>query len=248
MRNSRACSALSLDARDPWAVHAVAHTYEMQGRFGDGVRFLEERSAAWSEPNYMRVHNWWHYALYLLEVDDIERVRTIYDEQIFIEAARTVAIKMCDASAMLWRLYLEGVEEPVRWRELSDVWAGLNLGRCYSFNDMHAVMAYVGAGDMERADALIADRTVVRRSPLRRRVELLDDRADRAPGLPRHRRVRPRPLRRGRRPPDADSLQPVRVRRESRTARRGTANPARGSHPERTHRTSPAGFCESASR
>ena len=91
------------------------------------------------------VHNWWHYALFNLEAGNLETVRRIYDERLFVDSARRVAVKMCDASALLWRLLLDGVEEPERWRALADVWATLTREPCFAFNDMHAMMAFVGA-------------------------------------------------------------------------------------------------------
>jgi len=150
--------ALAVDPKDVWAMHSVVHNLEMQARFGEGVRFFESRMDHWADGNYFKVHNWWHYGLYQLEVGNLARVREVYDQQIFFEAARDVAVKMCDASALLWRLLLEGVDETARWRELAEVWERLADEPCYAFNDMHAVMAFVGAGEMARAEAFVADR------------------------------------------------------------------------------------------
>ena len=65
---------------------------------------------------------------------------------------------MCDASALLWRLLLDGVEEPERWRALAEVWSTLTGPPCFAFNDMHAMMAFVGNGDSIGRDGLIDDR------------------------------------------------------------------------------------------
>ncbi len=150
--------ALALDPRDVWGVHAVVHTYEMRARFGEGIRFFDERMVYWADGNYFTGHNWWHYALFNLEAGNLETVRRIYDERLFVDSARRVAVKMCDASALLWRLLLDGVEEPERWRALADVWATLTREPCFAFNDMHAMMAFVGAGDLARAQWLVDDR------------------------------------------------------------------------------------------
>jgi tetratricopeptide (TPR) repeat protein len=150
--------ALALDPKDVWAIHAVVHDYEMQARFGDGVRFFEERMGDWADNNYFKVHNWWHYALYNLEAGNLDTVLDVYDRRIFVEPALDVSVKMCDASALLWRLLLDGIDQTERWQPLAEVWERLIGQPCYAFNDMHAAMAFVGAGDVARAERLVRDR------------------------------------------------------------------------------------------
>src|SRR5262249_2365228 len=62
----RARAALRANPRDVWAVHALAHVFEMEGRQQDGVAFLSASAGDWSA-SYFAVHNWWHRALYHLE-------------------------------------------------------------------------------------------------------------------------------------------------------------------------------------
>jgi hypothetical protein len=62
-----------------------------------------------------------------------------------------VAQNLVDASALLWRLQLSGVDVGERWDELADTWTQHADGKCYAFNDVHAAMAYIGAG--RRSDA-----------------------------------------------------------------------------------------------
>ncbi len=54
-------------------------------------------------------------------------------------------------TSLLWRLHLEHVAAGDRWQPLADAWARILCPGFYPFNDMHAVMAFVGAGDMNRA-------------------------------------------------------------------------------------------------
>jgi hypothetical protein len=53
---------------------------------------------------------------------------------------------------LLWRLQLEGsAAPPVRWPELAAAWSPhINDGFC-SFNDIHAMLAFVGARDWQHA-------------------------------------------------------------------------------------------------
>ncbi len=75
-------AALALDARDPWAVHAVTHVHEMQGRFDEGARFLASRSDDWSPDNGFAYHNWWHLALFHLERCDTAGALALLDERV----------------------------------------------------------------------------------------------------------------------------------------------------------------------
>ena len=75
----RARRALELNPRDPWAVHAGAHVMEMQGRLGDGVHWLTSRTNDWAPDNGFAFHNWWHLALYHLDLGQHDRVLELYD-------------------------------------------------------------------------------------------------------------------------------------------------------------------------
>jgi hypothetical protein len=149
------CRALDCEARDPWAVHAVAHVMEMEGRVADGIAFLMLRRKDWAPDNMFAFHNWWHLGLYHLDLGQTGRVLELYDTAIRPKPSG-VALEMVDASAMLWRLYLRDVDTGPRWKELADSWAPSVEDAYYAFNDAHAIMAYVGDGRMGEADRVIA--------------------------------------------------------------------------------------------
>jgi tetratricopeptide (TPR) repeat protein len=144
--------ALELNPRDPWAVHAVAHVMEMQGRHRDGIDWLTSREGDWAPGNGFAYHNWWHLALYHLDLGEHARVLELYDTRIR-PVQNPVSMEMVDASALLWRLMLRGVDVGDRWQALADTWTPLAQDGFYTFNDVHAIMALVGAGawaDVER--------------------------------------------------------------------------------------------------
>jgi hypothetical protein len=142
---------------DVWGVHAVAHVYEMQGRVADGIEFMTSRTDDWGSGNLFTVHNWWHLALYLLEQGRHDEVFDVYDTRIHHGDSDGVPLEMLDASALLWRLHLDGIDVGGRFDPLADAWsASLECNvSWYAFNDVHAVMALVGAGRFGDAVAVI---------------------------------------------------------------------------------------------
>lgn len=149
--------ALDADPEDSWAHHAVVHVMEMQGRAQEGRDFILRRRDYWSQPDsFLRIHNWWHLALCYLELGDFDSALLIYDEEIRAGESM-VAMNLADAAALLWRLHLFGADVADRWEDLADAWAQHADGRCYPFNDMHAAMAFIGAGRLNDAlDLLVA--------------------------------------------------------------------------------------------
>jgi tetratricopeptide (TPR) repeat protein len=146
--------ALELNARDPWAVHAVAHVLEMQGRIADGIEWLEGTAPDWQDENGFSYHNWWHLALHYLDLGEHAKVLELYDTRIR-SVQNPVSLEMIDASAMLWRLTLRGVDVGSRWEPLASCWLPLACDAFYAFNGVHATMASVGAGRWDQVDAVV---------------------------------------------------------------------------------------------
>lgn len=146
--------AIRLDPRDSWAQHAVAHVYEMQGRTEDGLAWMLDDHERWSVDNFMAVHNWWHTALYHLELDNIVEVLRLYDGPIY-GAKSELAYDMIDASALLWRLTLRRIDVGDRWQALADNWEKIADQTEVAFNDGHAMMAFVGAGRTKAVEKLV---------------------------------------------------------------------------------------------
>ncbi len=144
--------AVERNPNDVWALHAVGHNFEETGRFDEGQRYYDARLANWTSGNYFFVHNWWHYALFAVESGDVPKALDIFDGALFTPQTGDLALQLLDATTLLWRLKLEGFEELERFKILAERWADKLEPAFYAFNDMHAIMALMGAG--RHADGL----------------------------------------------------------------------------------------------
>lgn len=149
----RAC--VETEPRNNWGQHAVAHVMVMQGRHAEGVRWMAHENTAWQDEAQLGVHNWWHTALFHLGLGDTDAVLKLYDGPIYGEDATTFAFDMVDSAALLWRLQLLGVDVGDRWDRLADNFLTEPRGRS-AFVDTHAMLAFVGAGRADAAQALLA--------------------------------------------------------------------------------------------
>jgi hypothetical protein len=147
-------NAVALEPRDGWGQHAVAHVMEMQGRQQDGIAWMRDNEEAWSKESFLGVHNWWHLALYHLDLGEVDAVLDLFDGPIYGAESR-VALDLIDASAMLWRLHLRGINVGDRWQAVADGWTAIGPAGHYAFNDAHAAMAFVGAGRSLMVEAVL---------------------------------------------------------------------------------------------
>ena len=67
-------------------------------------------------------------------------------ELMFVEAMRRYVEELPR------RLHLRGLSLGGRWRELAGRWAGKTLSGCFPFNDLHALVAFIGAGNPGRVE------------------------------------------------------------------------------------------------
>ena len=144
--------ALALQPWDVRAHHAVAHVLEMQGRFEEGIRWMGARSALWTGAGAASTHLWWHVALYHLELGRPEQALAIYDHRIQGDSLS----ELIDASALLWRLHLAGVALDRRFQVVAGRWLPYAEDAYCAFNDLHAMMAFIGGARPDGANRLLA--------------------------------------------------------------------------------------------
>ncbi len=138
--------AVEIERADPWAHHAVAHVMETQGRVEDGLGWMYDMSETWDDKGFfIRLHNWWHVALFHLDLDDHAAALKVYDEHLeglYPEFCQ----EQIGAISMLWRLELRGVDVGGRWQPLLGRVRERELEHLLPFHDLHYVYALARAG------------------------------------------------------------------------------------------------------
>ena len=132
--------------QDGWAVHAVAHVMEMQGRADEGAAFMNETAPGWSPDSMFAYHNWWHMALFCIDRGDIAGALRLFDERVSAGGFGQ-ALEAIDGSALLWRLWVLGHDVGDRWARVAPAWSARIAHGIYAFNDVHAMMAFAATGD-----------------------------------------------------------------------------------------------------
>jgi len=153
-------AALAIEPKDGWAVHAATHVMEMQGRIADGVEWLTSRERDWAPDNGFAFHNFWHLALFRLDGADYASALALYDRSVHPGPA-PMLLALVDATALLWRLVLEGADVGARFDGVADEWEAKldGEGGYYAFNDLHAALAFAAThrgAAMERLLAHVA--------------------------------------------------------------------------------------------
>jgi tetratricopeptide (TPR) repeat protein len=144
--------ALSRNPRDAWATHAVAHVMETANRHEEGVAFLKSTRADWAHAHFMAHHNGWHLALFLIEQGRFDEVLTDYDRYTAPKLADDATLDRIDASSLLWRLELAGVDVGDRWAPVADQWMAHVDDHLLAFNDLHCAFAAARSPDPEHAN------------------------------------------------------------------------------------------------
>jgi tetratricopeptide (TPR) repeat protein len=147
--------ALSLQPREPWAQHALAHVLLTRGRVDEGLRFLEAVRGTWTGLNsFMATHLWWHLALFYLARGRHADALALYDRQVW-GVSPGYSQDQAGAVQLLARLEWVGVDVGPRWAALADHLAARARDTTEPFLSLLYLHGLARAGRPE-ADVLLA--------------------------------------------------------------------------------------------
>ena len=146
--------ALAMTSKEPWAQHALAHVMLTQGRLDEGLQFMRHSSASWTGLNsFMVTHNWWHQALFALDLGLDDEVLRLYDQQVW-GVVKEYSQDQIGAVSLLARLELAGVDVGQRWQDVADYLTARTQDHVLPFLDLQYLYGLARAGRPE-ADVLM---------------------------------------------------------------------------------------------
>jgi hypothetical protein len=147
--------AVERNDRDLWAIHAVGHVMQMQGRSAEGIAWLQGLRPRWESGNNFRFHLCWHESLFHLTERNFDRVLAIYDDEVAPAVDDDFYLDLCNAASLLLRLEAAGLDVGQRWHPLAAM-AERHVGDTeLVFASLHHLMPLLRVGSAA-ADELLA--------------------------------------------------------------------------------------------
>jgi len=148
--------ALAMDRRDPWAHHAVAHCLEARGKMLEGVAFLESMSDTWEGCNsFMYTHNWWHLALFLIDLDRADEALGLFDGRVW-GVSKEFCEDQINAISLLARLELRGIDVGNRWADVAPYLKPRLHEHFVPFFDLQYVYGLARSGEQSAVTEMLA--------------------------------------------------------------------------------------------
>ncbi|VTU36480.1 tetratricopeptide repeat protein [Variovorax sp. PBL-E5] len=156
MREAEASArrAIAMERKEPWAHHALGHVMLTEGRLSEGLDFMQGVSDTWVGLNsFMVTHNWWHVALFLIDLGRDAEALAVYDERVW-GVVKDYSQDQIGAVSLLARFELAGIDVGTRWQDLGGYLAQRLDDHVLPFLDLQYLYGLARAGRPE-ADMLL---------------------------------------------------------------------------------------------
>ena len=111
--------AIGMRRKEPWAHHALGHVMLTEGRLAEGLDFMRGMSDTWTGLNsFMVTHNWWHVALFLIDLGRDDEALAVYDDHVW-GVAKDYSQDQIGAVSLLARFELSGIDVGGRWDDVA---------------------------------------------------------------------------------------------------------------------------------
>jgi hypothetical protein len=156
MREAEASArhAIAMCRKEPWAHHALGHVMLTEGRLTEGLAFMRSVSDSWTGLNsFMVTHNWWHVALFLIDLGHDAEALAVYDREVW-GVVPDYTQDQIGAVSLLARFELAGIDVGPRWQAVADRLVTRLDDHVLPFLDLQYLYGLARAGRPE-ADVLL---------------------------------------------------------------------------------------------
>ncbi|MDM0113878.1 tetratricopeptide repeat protein [Variovorax sp. J22R133] len=151
---SAARRAIAMRRKEPWAHHALGHVMLTEGRLSEGLDFMQEASDTWVGLNsFMVTHNWWHVALFLIDLGREAEALAVYDQQVW-GVEKAYSQDQIGAVSLLARFELASIDVGDRWTDVASYLVARLDDHVLPFLDLQYLYGLARAGRPE-ADLLL---------------------------------------------------------------------------------------------
>ena len=147
--------AIAMQRKEPWSHHALAHVLITQGRFDEGLAFMDEMQSTWTGlSSFMLTHNHWHRALFLIEQMRLDEALALHDAQVW-GVNKDYSQDQIGCVSLLARLELAGqAVGDARWQDVADKLVSRIDDHVQPFLDMHYLYGLARASRSEAEQML----------------------------------------------------------------------------------------------
>ena len=142
--------ALNINPKDIYAIHAVCHYFYETGQYNEGIKWMIDNKENWISNKGMRIHVWWHLAVFYLFNLNFKEINSILTKEI-MNKNNDNGLEDLDATSLIWRLYLLNGDISDYYKIMNN-WNEYIENSHFIFNDLHALMAYIMNKDDEKIE------------------------------------------------------------------------------------------------
>ena len=153
--------AVEMNPDDLYGAHAATHVHEMETRYREGKEWIHTCEDNWQDCNSFLNHEWWHYTLFCIELQQYEECLAYLDSHVIVESSEEFR-DTSSVCSVLWRLDDLGVDVGDRWHVLADFAERHIDDHILAYADVFTTLAMAADGRKEAASRMLASMKSVR--------------------------------------------------------------------------------------
>lgn len=147
--------AVALNPDDLYGAHAATHVHEMETRYREGKDWILACKHNWENCNSFLNHEWWHYTLFCVELQQYDECFAYLDSHVIVEGSEEFR-DTSSVCSVLWRLDDLGVDVGDRWQVFADIAERHVDDHILAYADVFTAMALAADGRKETANRMLA--------------------------------------------------------------------------------------------